>query len=101
MRYSTVPEDVGHWTDWYCPANALRGRLEFDRLIRDVPYGVAEAPLEAATDRFDLLLDALRPALRRAYQPGATTTHLHILAASLRRGQGEQLNLFRSAGEVG
>jgi len=51
-------------------------------------------PLEVPTDRFDDLLDAARVALRRAYVPNGTATHLHVLATELRRGQGFQLSLF-------
>src|SRR5262245_53048327 len=50
--------------------------------------------LEVPTDRFDDLLDAARIALRRAYIPYGTATHLHVLATELRRGQGFQLSLF-------
>jgi DNA polymerase V len=52
------------------------------------------AVLDAPSDRFDALLDAARTALRRAYVPGATATHMHVVAADLRRGVGEQLTLF-------
>ncbi len=52
------------------------------------------AELDAPSDRFDALLDAARTALRRAYVPGATATHMHVVAADLRRGVGEQLTLF-------
>ncbi len=71
------------------------GKLSVEVVYKDAPGGYADAPLESATDRFDLLLDAARPALRQAYRPHAAATHLHLLATSLRRGQGEQLNLFR------
>lgn len=46
------------------------------------------------TDRVDDLLDAARVVLRRAYVPGRTATHLHVLATELRRGRGFQLSLF-------
>ena len=52
------------------------------------------APLDAPTDRFDALLDAARVALRRAYVPRATATHLHVLAPRLRPARGQQLTLF-------
>jgi DNA polymerase V len=50
--------------------------------------------LEVPTDRFDDLLDAARIALRRAYVPDGTATHLHVIAPELRRGQGFQVSLF-------
>ncbi|AWM35929.1 DNA polymerase IV [Gemmata obscuriglobus] len=50
--------------------------------------------LPTASDRFDELLDAARTALRRAYVPHATATHMHVIAPELRRGRGIQLTLF-------
>lgn len=52
------------------------------------------AQLDAPSDRFDALLDAARTALRSAYVPGGTATHMHVIAPDLRRGIGEQLTLF-------
>jgi DNA polymerase V len=46
------------------------------------------------TDRFDDLLDGARLALQRAYIPGASATHLHVIAPELRRAKGFQLSLF-------
>ncbi|VTS01420.1 Nucleotidyltransferase/DNA polymerase involved in DNA repair OS=Singulisphaera acidiphila (strain ATCC BAA-1392 / DSM 18658 / VKM B-2454 / MOB10) GN=Sinac_0546 PE=4 SV=1 [Gemmata massiliana] len=43
---------------------------------------------------FDELLDAARVALRRAYVPDGTATHLHVIAPELRRAKGFQLSLF-------
>ncbi|HEX4611402.1 MAG TPA: nucleotidyltransferase [Urbifossiella sp.] len=45
-------------------------------------------PLEAPSDRFDELLDAARVALRQAYIPGGTATHMHVIAPELRRAKG-------------
>jgi DNA polymerase V len=58
----------------------------------DSTGGTASIP--TPTDRFDELLDAARAGLRRAYVPGGTATHMHVLATELRRGQGFQLSLF-------
>ena len=46
------------------------------------------------SDRFDALCDAARIALRRAYAPGLTATHMHVMATKLRRGKGYQATLF-------
>jgi DNA polymerase V len=54
--------------------------------------GLCRLPLPS--DRFDELLDATRVALRRAYVPGSTATHLHVVAPQLRRARGVQLSLF-------
>jgi DNA polymerase V len=58
----------------------------------DSTGGTASIPVP--TDRFDELLDAARLALRRAYIPNGTATHMHVLATELRRGKGFQLSLF-------
>ena len=50
--------------------------------------------LSRPSDRFDELLDAARVALRRAYVPHGTATHLHVIAPELRRAKGFQLSLF-------
>ncbi|MBP3957816.1 nucleotidyltransferase [Gemmata sp. G18] len=50
--------------------------------------------LSCPSDRFDELLDAARVALRRAYVPHGTATHLHVIAPELRRAKGFQLSLF-------
>jgi DNA polymerase V len=50
--------------------------------------------LPVPSERIDDLLDAARPALREAWVPGGTATHMHVLATSLRRSRGFQLSLF-------
>ncbi len=50
--------------------------------------------LPCPSDRFDELLDAARVALRRAYLPDATATHMHVIAPELRRARGFQMSLF-------
>ncbi len=50
--------------------------------------------LPCPSDRFDELLDAARVALRRAYRPQETATHMHVIAPDLRRAKGFQLSLF-------
>jgi DNA polymerase V len=44
--------------------------------------------LPVPSDRFDLLLDAARQGLRRAYRPTKIATHMHVMASDLRRGRG-------------
>lgn len=58
----------------------------------DSTGGTASIPVP--TDRFDDLLDGARVALRQAYVPNGTATHIHVLATELRRGKGFQLSLF-------
>jgi nucleotidyltransferase/DNA polymerase involved in DNA repair len=56
--------------------------------------GFARAPLENPTDRFDLLLEAGRVALRRAWAPGKQVNRMHLLASDLRRPGYRQRGLF-------
>lgn len=58
----------------------------------DSTAGAASIPVP--TNKFDELCDAARLALRRAYVPRGTATHMHVLATELRRGQGYQMSLF-------
>jgi DNA polymerase V len=46
------------------------------------------------TSRFDLLLDAVRLCLRRAYRPGAPAARMHLFASSLRWPGDHQPGLF-------
>src|SRR5262249_13509079 len=48
------------------------------------------ATFPVPTDRFDDLLDGARVALREAFIPGGTATHLHVIAPELRRARGFQ-----------
>jgi DNA polymerase V len=61
------------------------GRLTVYIGYRDQPTGAGEYDFNCPTDRFDLLLDAARAALRQAYRPGAPATHMHLIASRLRR----------------
>jgi DNA polymerase V len=50
--------------------------------------GVGQRKLPVPSDRFDLLLDAARPCLRKAWMPGAAASHMHLIAEDLApRGQ--------------
>jgi DNA polymerase V len=75
------------------------GQLTVAVEYKDAPGAAADGPLEVPTDRFDLLLDAARFALRRAYRPGLAATHMHVIATRLRCGKGEQLSLFQQPNE--
>jgi hypothetical protein len=50
--------------------------------------------LPSHTDRFDLLLEAARPALERAWRPERPATRMHVTASQLRRPGAVQLGLF-------
>jgi nucleotidyltransferase/DNA polymerase involved in DNA repair len=50
--------------------------------------GVGQRKLPVPSDRLDLLLDAARPCLRRAWMPGVEASHMHLIAEDLApRGQ--------------
>jgi nucleotidyltransferase/DNA polymerase involved in DNA repair len=56
--------------------------------------GVGQRTLPVSSDRFDLLLEAARSCLRRAWLPGVQATHMHLIAEHLLpRGQ-NSLDLF-------
>jgi DNA polymerase V len=48
----------------------------------------------APTDRFDLLLDTAKHALRRTWRPGVPVSRLHVVATELRWPGAVQLGLF-------
>jgi DNA polymerase V len=51
------------------------------------------------TDRFDVLLDALRPCIRRAWIPHAEAGRMHLFADRLTPRSPGQLGLFDGPGE--
>jgi len=70
------------------------GRVAVQLIYKDGRSGFGQASLMAPTDRFDLLLDAMRPCLRRAWLPRVTASHMHLFAERLApRGQ-SPLGLF-------
>jgi DNA polymerase V len=56
----------------------------------DADSAAGAVRLSIPSDRFDLLLDAARTGLRRAYRPGKIATHMHVIASDLRRGSWQQ-----------
>jgi nucleotidyltransferase/DNA polymerase involved in DNA repair len=75
------------------------GKLTVWLSYRDGPTGVGEGTLDAATDRFDLLLDAARLALRQAWREGGAVIRVDLLATGLRGGRLIQRSLFEPPGE--
>lgn len=70
------------------------GRLTVWVAYRDGQAGVGQVTLPVPTDRFDLLLDAARPCLRRAWRPKATATRMHLIAERLTPRSSAPLGLF-------
>ena len=56
----------------------------------DADSAAVVVALAVPTDRFDLVLDAAREGLRRAYRAGLIATHMHVIASDLRRGPWQQ-----------
>ncbi len=76
----------------------IAGRLTVQVNYRDGQFGAGQIDLAIATDRFDVLLDAARPCLRRAWLPRSQATHMHLIAESLRPKSDAQRSLFEPPG---
>jgi DNA polymerase V len=72
----------------------LAGRITVSIVYKDGQAGVGQVTLTVPTDRFDLMLDACRPCLRRAWIPGVRATHMHVIAEGLMSRQERPLALF-------
>jgi DNA polymerase V len=72
----------------------LTGRVAVWVGYRDGRAGEGRASLEAPTDRFDVLMEAYRPCMRRAWVPRALAGRMHLFAEDLRPHAPRQLGLF-------
>jgi nucleotidyltransferase/DNA polymerase involved in DNA repair len=70
------------------------GRLSLYLAHQDGRDGGGEAALMSPTDRFDLLLDAARYALDKAWRKGVPVTRMHLIASQLRYPGAFQPGLF-------
>jgi hypothetical protein len=59
------------------------GRLTIWIAYKNGHSGVGQTRLIVPSDRFDVLLDAARPCLRKAWMPHALATHMHLIAEDL------------------
>jgi nucleotidyltransferase/DNA polymerase involved in DNA repair len=78
----------------------LTGRLTIWIAYKDGRAGVGQVGLEAPSDRFDILLDAARPCLRRAWIPRVPANRMHLLAERLVRRASGQIGLFDPPGRL-
>jgi nucleotidyltransferase/DNA polymerase involved in DNA repair len=76
----------------------VTGHLAVWVSYRDGRAGEGRANLAAPTDRFDLLLDAARPCLRRAWIPRGMANRMHLFADRLTWKREAQLGLFDPPG---
>jgi hypothetical protein len=72
----------------------LTGRLTVWVAYKNGMAGVGQTTLTVPSDRFDLLLEAARPCLRRAYLPRTAANRMHLIAEDLRPRGEAQLGLF-------
>jgi DNA polymerase V len=70
------------------------GALSVYIVHKDGSEGFARMLLPSHTDRFDLLLEAARAALERAWRPDRPAIRMHVAASQLRRPGCIQLGLF-------
>ena len=73
------------------------GRLSVCIVYKNGQSGAGQMTLAVPSDRFDLLLDAARPCLRRAWIPRALATHMHLIAEDLTPRRDCPLDLFDPA----
>jgi nucleotidyltransferase/DNA polymerase involved in DNA repair len=76
------------------------GRVTLWVSYRRGDFRVAVARPAPPTDRFDLLLDALRPCLRRCWIPRAAAERMHLIADQLTPRAETQLGLFDPPGRA-
>jgi hypothetical protein len=70
------------------------GALSVYIMHKDGSGGCARMVLPTHTDRFDLLMEAARPALAKAWSADRPATRMHVIASQLRRPGFVQLGLF-------
>lgn len=72
----------------------LTGRVSVYLGYRDRGWGVGHARIITPSDRFDLLLDTIRPCVRKAWRRGAEANRMHLFADDLRVRSDGQLGLY-------
>jgi nucleotidyltransferase/DNA polymerase involved in DNA repair len=72
----------------------LAGRLTVWVAYKNGQVGVGQAGLSVPSDRFDVLLDAARPCLRRAWVPRVPAARMHLIAERLTPRRQAPLGLF-------
>ena len=70
------------------------GRLSVQVCYKDGRVGFGRTNLNAPSDRFELLIEAARPCLHKAWIPRARASRMHIIAESLVPRDQAQLGLF-------
>ena len=76
------------------------GRVTLWVSYRHGEFRVAPTRLAPPTERFDMLIEALRPCLRRCWIPKAAAERMHLIADDLMPRTETQLGLFDPAGQA-
>jgi hypothetical protein len=76
----------------------LAGRLTVWVSYKNGQVGVGQTGLAVPSDRFDVLLDAARPCLRRAWVPRVPAQRMHLIAERLTPRRQAPLGLFDPPG---
>ena len=79
--------------EWHA---VLAGRLTVLLMYKTGQTGVGQINLTVPTDRFDLLLDAARTCIRRAWKPRVRASHMQVIAEGLTYRRERQMSLFDS-----
>ncbi len=74
------------------------GRLTVWVAYRNGQVGLGQTSLAVPSERFDVLLDAARPCLRKAWVPRVNATRMHVIAERLTPRAHAPLGLFESDG---
>ena len=77
----------------------LAGRLSVWVSYKNGQAGLGQTTLTVPTDRFDLLLDAARPCLRRAWIPRVAADRMQLIAERLTPRRSAPLGLFEPPGD--
>ncbi len=72
----------------------LAGKVTVCLSYKDGESGVGQTTLTVPSDRFDILLEALRSGLRQAWRPEVAATHMHLIADGLTPSRHAPLSLF-------
>lgn len=72
----------------------LAGRLTVWVSYKNGQVGLGQSSLTVPSDRFDVLLEAARPCLRRAWLPGGSAQRMHLIAERLTPRRQAPLGLF-------
>ncbi len=98
ILYAWLVRNVERMVEELTYYKTLTGRLTVWVGYKDGLAGQGQLGLDIPTGRFDLLLDAARPCLRKAWIPRAQATRMQVIAERLRPRADGQRDLFEPPG---